>query len=376
MLCTDNAKTQVGEKWATTSRQHHIQQRTTVPHNQNQNYAERCIQDIKHKSMQVLYESNAPVQLWCYCLIFVTDCYNYTAKESLENKVPVEVLTGDTPDISAFRYAFWQEIDYYDPSAKFPLSPWQPGYFLGINWRSGDAFTFTVWTAGKNNDWKTGRELTRNIIRPRKHNHVKYNPEEEDQAYHDFRFQKRVTCRKRRRRQDVVRKYVDLEELYNPRNVQADPQLNNESTDQGGNDTLVSTTPTALVPILKKQKPNNIVINQCESEPEVDPKEITDSEEPVTSEEEDEGQIEMVDEINDAFSTFADEDKTIGGPKVTIITGHEWKFGNLYLRIKWDTGQETLKPLINMNLDHPVMTARYILEYQVSRTKRGGCRDL
>ena len=84
----------------------------------------------------------------------------------------------------------------------------------------------------------------------------------------------------------------------------------------------------------------------------------------------------MVDEINNALSTVADEDKRIGGSRVTIITGHEWKFGNLYLRIKWDTGQETLKPLINMNLDHPVMTARYILEYQVSRTKRGGCRDL
>ena len=63
-LCTDNAKTQVGEKWTTTNRKHHIQQRTIVPHNQNQNYAERCIQDIKHKTMQVLYESNAPVQLW------------------------------------------------------------------------------------------------------------------------------------------------------------------------------------------------------------------------------------------------------------------------------------------------------------------------
>ena len=70
MLCTGNAKTQVGGKWTTTSRQHHIVQRNTVPHNQNQNHAERSIQDIKHKTMQVLYETQAPLQFWCYCLVF------------------------------------------------------------------------------------------------------------------------------------------------------------------------------------------------------------------------------------------------------------------------------------------------------------------
>lgn len=75
---------------------------------------------------------------------------------------------------------------------------------MGINWKSGDTFTFTVWTTEKEGDWKKGRELTRNIIRPRKHDHVKYNPEEKDQACDGFRFQKRVTCRKRRRGQDVV----------------------------------------------------------------------------------------------------------------------------------------------------------------------------
>ena len=78
------------------------------------------------------------------------------------------MLNGDTPDISAFRFGFWQEIDSFEPTAKFPNSRWKPGCFLGINWKSGDAFTFTIWTVGKDNTWETGRELTRNLIRPRK----------------------------------------------------------------------------------------------------------------------------------------------------------------------------------------------------------------
>ena len=64
ILCADISKTQTGKKWTTTSRKHHVQQRNTVPHNQNQNFAERCIQDIKHKTMQVLFNTNAPVQMW------------------------------------------------------------------------------------------------------------------------------------------------------------------------------------------------------------------------------------------------------------------------------------------------------------------------
>ena len=96
----------------------------------------------------------------------------------------------------------------------------------------------------------------------------------------------------------------------------------------------------------------------------------------VTSEEEDDGPIEMVDEINDAFSSLVEEDRTIGGSNVTVITGHEWKFENLYLRVKWNTGQETLELLMDMKLDHPVLTAKYILENEVSRSKCGGNRDL
>ena len=98
LLCSDNPKTQTREKWTAICRGLQITQRTTAPFNQNQNHAERSIQDIKHDVMQILYLSRAPLEFWCYCLVFVVDCYNYTAKESLGGRVPYTVLHGDTAD--------------------------------------------------------------------------------------------------------------------------------------------------------------------------------------------------------------------------------------------------------------------------------------
>jgi hypothetical protein len=47
ILLTDNAQTQVGKKWTKTSRDNATRQIKTAPHNQNQNNAERKIQDMK-----------------------------------------------------------------------------------------------------------------------------------------------------------------------------------------------------------------------------------------------------------------------------------------------------------------------------------------
>ena len=37
----------------------------------------------------------------------------------------MDILNEDTIDISAFRYKFWQEVEYYEPIAKFPEHRWK-----------------------------------------------------------------------------------------------------------------------------------------------------------------------------------------------------------------------------------------------------------
>ena len=81
-------------------------------------------------------------------------------------RTSTELLNGDTPDILAFCFSFWQAIEYYEPTAKFPEARWKAGRFLGIAWESGDAFTFKVWT--EKDGWSKERELTRNIVRARR----------------------------------------------------------------------------------------------------------------------------------------------------------------------------------------------------------------
>lgn len=79
----------------------------------------------------------------------------------------MEKLTGNTPDISVFRFSFWQPVYYYEPTAKYPKPNFLPGRFVGIAWNHGDAFTYRVWTC-PNGNWENGLELIRNIVRPRK----------------------------------------------------------------------------------------------------------------------------------------------------------------------------------------------------------------
>ena len=110
MICTDNSQTQTGKKWEKTSRDVMTVQRKFTPHNQNESKVERRIQDVKHKTTLVLQRSQAPTEFWCYALIFVDDCLNHLAKKTLGWKTSMEVLNGDTADISPFRFKFWEPI--------------------------------------------------------------------------------------------------------------------------------------------------------------------------------------------------------------------------------------------------------------------------
>jgi hypothetical protein len=89
---------------------------------------------------------------------------NHTASRKLGWKTPFEAHYGDTPDISVFRFEFWEPVYYHDPHLKFPHPNLLPGRFLGIARTTGDTFTFYVYTQrpkGRNT------VLARSVIRRR-----------------------------------------------------------------------------------------------------------------------------------------------------------------------------------------------------------------
>ena len=88
-----------------------------------------------------------------------------------------------------------------------------------------------------------------------------------------------------------------------------------------------------------------------------------------------EEQCEMVTEVNDQLSR-PDEQSTIGGSGITEIIAYQWKLGYPVFKVKWSSGDTSWETLKDMREDQPRMTARYILENKVSRSKRGGDRVL
>ncbi len=55
-------------------------------------------------------------------MTFVVDCLNHTAQKELDYRTAMEKMYGNTPDISMFRFRFWETVWYFEPTAKYPAS--------------------------------------------------------------------------------------------------------------------------------------------------------------------------------------------------------------------------------------------------------------
>ena len=65
---------------------------------------------------QCLKAFNAPIGLYDWCVKWVKDVDNVSASHTLNWKTPDEYYYGNTPDISKYRFHFYEPIWYYDPN--------------------------------------------------------------------------------------------------------------------------------------------------------------------------------------------------------------------------------------------------------------------
>jgi hypothetical protein len=77
----------------------------------------------------------------------------------------------------------------------------------------------------------------------------------------------------------------------------------------------------------------------------------------------------MFEEVNSEFSNEPSNSK-VGGAHVTSILGHNWIEGRLKLKVQWDTEQTTWEEVRDCKEDNPIMTAEYIVNGNVTRSKR------
>ena len=117
------------------------------PHQQHQNPAERRFQTVKRMTNTILDRSGSPASTWLLAMTYICFVLNYTYCSSI-NAIPIQKLTGSTPDISPLlRFYWWQPVYYKLDDSDFPSESTElRGRFVGIAEHVGHAMTYKILT--------------------------------------------------------------------------------------------------------------------------------------------------------------------------------------------------------------------------------------
>ena len=157
-LITDNAKVAIGAKAQAILRSYVIGDYQSEPHYQNQNPAERRIQDIKVMLNAVMSRTGTPCGYWLLCLSYCIHLMNHLSLDSLGHQVPETVKTGQPADVSQFmQYRWWEPVYYLSGSDDGDDE--KLGHWAGIAEHCGDILTYQIVSS------ETGLVLKRSDIR-------------------------------------------------------------------------------------------------------------------------------------------------------------------------------------------------------------------
>ena len=99
----------------------------------------------------IMDQTGAPASWWLLCLMYVCYLLNYTYSSSID-AVPMQCLTGSTPDISPLTcFPFRHKVYYKVDDSNFPSDSWEKlAWFVGIGESVGHAMTFKLLTVDTN----------------------------------------------------------------------------------------------------------------------------------------------------------------------------------------------------------------------------------
>jgi hypothetical protein len=108
-LFSDNAKSELSRAVKDILRMYCIKDAQSEPGYQNQNYAERRIQDVKRITNSVMDRVSCPSGYWLLCTLFVIGLLNVLANQNGE--IPHSIVTGQVTDVSPYlSFHFWEEV--------------------------------------------------------------------------------------------------------------------------------------------------------------------------------------------------------------------------------------------------------------------------
>jgi len=129
------------------------------------NTVERAWQSLQVQHDYFMNTTTSPKEYVHGLAKHLCDFNNHTAHSGLNWRTPMEVMSGDTPDISVFRFRFYEQIWYPStPNVTFKQQSWEKGRVLGVAWTTGDAMTYVVVPEGED---AYHRKVSRSVVLPR-----------------------------------------------------------------------------------------------------------------------------------------------------------------------------------------------------------------
>lgn len=316
--------------------------------------------------------NGAPRKFWCYCVAHTVDIMNHTASKRLQWKTPYEAHYGDTPDISVFRFEFWEPIYYHEPHAKFPTPNLLPGRFLGIARTTGDTFTFYIYTQKPK-----GRNmiLTRSVIRKR------HLTDPDHQTDYSEIGDSAVTIPTPEQHQNNVVSITDDPQVRTAEqreHVSDDHEQNHDQDPrilQRGRRDVV-----ADILRLTTEENGESKDELIQKIIDMDPEEIIFGDRTATYEGRDEDTGEHILHMEDGEYTRVGTEELYNhlcaetkAEEIDHLISHHFSShtGKLYVQVEWDTGETSLIEAEQLKLDEPVRLAKLIQTQPVERTRTG-----
>lgn len=106
LLISDGSQEQCGlkTKFQERVRKHRIVHKVSEKDRPNQDPAEGVIREVRKKWYRTLFKQNCPQRLWTYGLPHLCAIMQMAASYAgrLQGRMPIEIVLGETPDISEY----------------------------------------------------------------------------------------------------------------------------------------------------------------------------------------------------------------------------------------------------------------------------------
>ena len=147
-LVFDGSKEQTckGTEFMKQVRKNDIDYHVTEPERHNQNPAEGIIREIRRKWYCIMVRKRVPRRLWDYGMHWVCETngltYSTTRELGLGGGIPLEKITGESPDIYEYLdFGFYDWVWFHDNAG---LGPRMLGKWLGVSHRVGMLMSYYI----------------------------------------------------------------------------------------------------------------------------------------------------------------------------------------------------------------------------------------